>query len=110
MKKARILSSSVVLPREIDLNEQSKHGQSETSGVDMDSQGFPERLVKIMEERDLKQVDLLHLASVQGVKLGKSQLSQYISGKTMPRPAGLNSLAELLGDYEIGRASCRERV
>ena len=66
----------------------------------MDSQGFPERLAKIMEERDLKQVDLLHLASVQGLKLGKSQLSQYVSGKTMPRSAALSSLAELLGVEE----------
>ncbi|ERI05448.1 aminotransferase class I/II-fold pyridoxal phosphate-dependent enzyme [Atopobium sp. oral taxon 810] len=75
----------------------------------MDSQGFPERLVKIMEERDLKQVDLLHLASVQGVKLGKSQLSQYISGKTMPRPAVLNSLAELLGVEENWLAGTNQK-
>ena len=39
-----------------------------------------------MEERSLKQVDLVQLASERGHKLGKSQLSQYLSGKTEPRP------------------------
>ena len=58
---------------------------------------FATRLKETMEERSLKQVDLVQLASERGHKLGKSQLSQYLSGKTEPRPEMLNILSELLG-------------
>ena len=58
---------------------------------------FATRLKETMEERSLKQVDLVQLASERGHKLGKSQLSQYLSGKTEPRPEMLNVLSELLG-------------
>ena len=57
---------------------------------------FAERLKAAMAERGLKQVDLIRIAESQGVKLGKSQLSQYVSGKTMPRDAMLESLAHAL--------------
>lgn len=47
-----------------------------------------ERLKAIMEARDLKQRDILKLAEPYcnrlGVKLGKSALSQYISGDVVP--------------------------
>ena len=52
----------------------------------MAEQPFAEWLREAMESRGLKQVDLLRIAAEQGVKLGKSQLSQYLSGKTIPRP------------------------
>ncbi|MEE8703885.1 MAG: aminotransferase class I/II-fold pyridoxal phosphate-dependent enzyme [Olsenella sp.] len=58
---------------------------------------FPERLSQAMGERGLKQVDLLRMAAERGQKLGKSQLSQYVSGKTLPRRDSLALLAELLG-------------
>ena len=57
---------------------------------------FADRLAQAMGERGLKQVDLLRLAAARGIKLGKSQLSQYVSGKTTPRPQVMAALAELL--------------
>lgn len=33
---------------------------------------------------DLKQSDLIRNAQMRGQKLGKSQVSQYVSGKTIP--------------------------
>ena len=53
-----------------------------------------------MAERELKQVDLLRIASERGQKLGKSQLSQYMSGKTVPRKGVLAFLAIALGTSE----------
>ena len=57
---------------------------------------FSQRLNEAMRNRSLKQVDLLNLAAAKGVKLGKSQLSQYVSGKTVPRRDSLFAIAELL--------------
>ena len=51
----------------------------------MNAEQFAKQLAKAMAAKGLKQVDLLRIASQQGVKLGKSQLSQYLSGKTLPR-------------------------
>ena len=51
----------------------------------MNHKTFSERLTESMASQGLKQVDLLRTAKEAGVKLGKSQLSQYISGKTLPR-------------------------
>ena len=46
------------------------------------------RLKKIMEERNLKQVDILNLSlpycSKFNVKMNKSDISQYVSGKVEP--------------------------
>ena len=49
-----------------------------------------------MEQKHLKQVDLIRIASQQGVKLGKSHISQYVSGKTIPRNDILHFLADTL--------------
>ncbi len=46
---------------------------------------FSERLTASMREQNLKQVDFLREADKAGVKLGKSQMSQYVSGKAVPR-------------------------
>ena len=46
---------------------------------------FAERLRNAMNSRGLKQVDLVHAAEHRGVKMGKSHISQYVAGKTMPR-------------------------
>lgn len=58
---------------------------------------FAIRLRQAMGEKGLKQVDLLRVAADQGYKLGKSQLSQYLSGKTVPRRDMLANLASALG-------------
>ena len=46
---------------------------------------FSERLKAAMKKQNLKQIDLVRAAQVQGIKLGKSHVSQYVSGKTVPR-------------------------
>lgn len=61
-----------------------------------DSQTFAGRLKSAMALRGKKQVDLIRAASEQGVKLGKSYVSQYVSGKTVPRADILRFLAETL--------------
>lgn len=58
---------------------------------------FSARLGQAMDERGLRQADLVRMAAADGVKLGKSQLSQYLSGKTEPRKATLAFLATALG-------------
>ena len=58
---------------------------------------FSERLVSSMREKGLKQVDFIHSAAEKGIKLGKSHMSQYVSGKTVPRAEILGFLAETLG-------------
>lgn len=58
---------------------------------------FAERLKKAMEQKNMKQIDLVKKAAEQGVKLGKSHVSQYLSGKTTPRSEILNFLAATLG-------------
>ena len=40
---------------------------------------FAERLKKAMEQKNMKQIDLVKKAAEQGVKLGKSHVSQYQS-------------------------------
>ena len=66
----------------------------------MGTSDFSHRLGEAMSGKGLKQVDLLRLAEGQGRKLGKSQLSQYLSGKTMPRSDMLTFLATALGVSE----------
>ena len=61
---------------------------------------FCERLREAMERNDLKQVDLIQMAANHGGKLGKSQLSQYLSGKTIPRSDMIAFLAQLLSVEE----------
>lgn len=51
----------------------------------MESVTFAERLKEAMSNKGMKQVDLLRLAAAQEIKLGKSQVSQYVSGKAVPR-------------------------
>ena len=57
---------------------------------------FAERLRQAMNDAGLKQVDLVRIAAERQFKLGKSQVSQYLSGKTFPRPAQLAALADIL--------------
>ena len=62
-----------------------------------DTMEFARRLRGVMEKRGLRQADLVRLAAERGAKLGKSQVSQYVSGKTFPRADVLRTLAEVLG-------------
>ena len=67
---------------------------------------FADRLRLAMEARGKKQVDLIQMAKERGVKLGKSQISQYVSGKTVPRADILRFLAQALEtdeDWLAGR-------
>lgn len=61
---------------------------------------FSKRLKDTMKQKGYRQVDVIRLveslADGQNVKLGKSHLSQYISGKTTPRRDVLNALAAVL--------------
>ncbi len=61
-----------------------------------DGTTFAERLKEAMQASGMKQVDLVNAAAAQGVKLGKSYVSQYVTGKTIPRTDILNFLAEAL--------------
>lgn len=59
-----------------------------------------ERLKTIMQERDLKQADILRLAEPYCVKYGiplrKNDLSQYVNGKNEPGQFKLTILAQAL--------------
>lgn len=58
---------------------------------------FSDRLVQALEQRGMRQSDLIRIAAQQGVKLGKSQVSQYVSGKTTPRADVVRDIASVLG-------------
>ena len=49
-----------------------------------------------MQTHGFKQIDIVRRAEENGVKLGKSHISQYVSGKTMPRPDIVRFLAATL--------------
>ena len=58
---------------------------------------FSDRLAQALEQRDMRQSDLIRIAAQRGIKLGKSQVSQYVSGKTMPRADVVRDIASVLG-------------
>lgn len=66
---------------------------------------FAKRLKEAMEARGLKQADVIRLAepvgAPQGIRLGKSHMSQYVSGKTEPRRDVLKVLAQTLGVSQL---------
>lgn len=62
----------------------------------MEESLFSVRLKTLMKEKNIKQIELVHLAEAQGIKLGKSHMSQYVSGKTIPRKDILVFLAKAL--------------
>lgn len=66
----------------------------------MSSRNFSDRLKQAMTACDMKQVDLIRVAQEQGMKLGKSHMSQYVSGKTVPRADVMRFLAYTLGVTE----------
>ena len=82
MINKRLVSSAAVATAELHLEK----------GMRM----FIERLQDAMRQRGFKQVDLVREADKYGVKLGKSHMSQYVSGKTVPRAEILRFLANCL--------------
>ena len=54
------------------------------------------RLNDAMALRELKQIDFVHAAEKFNIKLGKSHMSQYVSGKTVPRADIAHFLAAYL--------------
>lgn len=57
---------------------------------------FAERFQEAMHQQKMKQVDLIRAANTAGVKLGKSQISQYVSGRAVPRKNIGDFLAQTL--------------
>lgn len=57
---------------------------------------FAERLNLLLQQKNMKQIELVRLAQEKGIKLGKSHISQYVSGKTVPRREILQFLADAL--------------
>ena len=57
---------------------------------------FAQRLKQLMELRGAKQADVIRMAQTRGKHLGKSQVSQYVSGKTIPRRDVMDVLAAVL--------------
>lgn len=70
----------------------------------MNKKNTSDRLKQIMDSRSLKQVDILRLAAPYcqkyNVKMNKSDLSQYLSGKAEPRQDKLFILGSALGVSE----------
>lgn len=62
----------------------------------MAEETFAKRLKTAMENQGKKQIDLIRMAQERGIKLGKSHMSQYISGKNIPRADILHFLADVL--------------
>ena len=72
----------------------------------MKADNFSERLKYAMDRQQMKQVDLIRIAKMHGIKLGKSHISQYVSGKTIPRTDMIHFLAKTLcveGDWLTGK-------
>ena len=63
-----------------------------------------ERLKLIMQEKNLRQVDLLNkcmpFCEKYNVRLGRNDISQYVSGKAEPTQIRLSILAEALNVTE----------
>ena len=60
------------------------------------TESFSTRLNNAMALRELKQIDFVHAAEKFNIKLGKSHMSQYVSGKTVPRADTAHFLAAYL--------------
>ena len=62
----------------------------------MPGNSFKDRLAATMDAAGIRQSDLVRMAAEKGAKLGKSQVSQYVSGKVTPRRDAMSLLADLL--------------
>ena len=59
-------------------------------------QSFETRLRQAMSQQQLKQIDVVNAVNRLGVHIGRSHMSQYVSGKTIPREPIMQALAEVL--------------
>lgn len=70
----------------------------------MKSCNTAERLKQIMEERNLRQIDIIEkcrpFCKELGVKMGRSDFSQYLSGKIQPKQTKLAILSRALNVSE----------
>ncbi len=70
----------------------------------MEKVSTAERLKELMEERGLRQIDILNLAmpfcKANRVKLGRSAIAQYLSGKVVPGQTKIFILAKALNVSE----------
>lgn len=57
---------------------------------------FASRLKQAMAAKQMKQIHILNEAQNRGIKLGKSHISQYVAGKSVPREPIMRFLAEVL--------------
>lgn len=57
---------------------------------------FAQRLKQAMDEKHMKQIHILNAAQARSIKLGKSHISQYVAGKSIPRGPIMQFLAEVL--------------
>lgn len=74
----------------------------------MTGETFADRLRMAMEQQGKKQIDIIHDAALRGVKIGKSHISQYVSGKNVPRAEILHCLAQVLDVEEEWLRSGRQ--
>ena len=74
---------------------------------------FASNLAKAMKANGFKQVDVINEAAARNKRIGKSQLSQYVSGKTMPRSDVMGTLADVLNvsvDWLSGSINPSEEI
>lgn len=67
---------------------------------------FSERISLIMKQKNIRQIDIVKAASLSGIKIGKSHISQYVSGKAVPRDDKLKFISGYLDtdpDWLIGK-------
>ena len=63
----------------------------------MSAQTFAQKLQKAMDDRGLRQADIVRLAQKDGMPIGRSHISQYLSGKVKPRSEITDYLTYILG-------------
>lgn len=66
----------------------------------MVNKSFSQRLNKVMKDKGIKQIDIIRAAEEKGIKLGKSHISQYVNGKSVPRD---NILSFLAGFFKVDK-------
>jgi len=77
----------------------------------MENIDFATRLKELLDEKNLKPVDLIKLADEKNIKLSKSQVSQYLNNGILPRSNILSFLCETFScpeDYLLGKTNKKE--
>ena len=83
----------------------NEHVRHKKGGKRLEKHTTADRLKQIMRERGIKQIDILRACKPYcekyGVRLEKNDLSQYISGKAVPRQDKLSVLGMALNVNEV---------